>query len=171
MKVKGPARTPIPVPIDLYHEPVNARLAMRGFATLAIVLLAGCSATPAPTQHAETGQGSTPVFDERNLLDTPFEARTGQGGNASFVLPTGGHGLKLRVVIQDLVGTRLAFRGPGECADFTPIEGMLSVHAHTGYAMEAECGAVAAGPHDLQWEAEGFAQGHVYVRAYVPVPG
>jgi hypothetical protein len=154
---------------NILEIPPRVRPRMRSLLAALVILLAGCSAAPAPTEERHEDPEPTWTFDERDLLDTPFEARNGQGGNASFVVPEGARDVKLRVILQDTVGTRLTFRGPGECAEFTPVEGQLAVHLATGRAMEAECGAVAAGEHDLQWEADGFARGHVYVRAVVPV--
>lgn len=148
--------------------------------TLALALLSGCLAEGAGSPGGTAG--AAPAADEgatmrQAILDQEFTiGAEGPTGSFDVEVPQGTVAVFLKLEYRSG-----AFQDPsftlGECVRVTPIEG-VAVMAEGGYAGTGsmsggvlyECGAMAPGTHQLQWEVgNGFVQGHLTVYADVVV--
>lgn len=149
---------------------------MRFVLPVLLLAMAGCAATPSPTDldpgtnpsgssgpGVESGShGSVLLVDERFVLAPGFPDKL------AFSAPAGVHASVLRVVFD--TGAHAGFRmsGPGDCNDFSPVgSDASSVQVRSGWGAEMECGPVPAGDHVLSWEGQGYLEGRISLRAWV----
>lgn len=134
---------------------------------VACLLLAGCTAPPAPTEPLPETQ-APPRVEERYLLQQEYLARSGEEGQASIKVPAGTQQVWLRVQFDTGASTGVEFRGLGACDGFRP-GATLGVAVQSGSSVEKDCGQVPAGEQSLSWTSDGVSTGKISVRARVAV--